>query len=425
MAANFGNLLNDFPEIKIGKTELENANSVIETEKLLESDEPLLKFASIDDTPKEYLVLNDDNSTKVDESIGGISKEYFIKDDSSVEGMKLKQNSEGFYELTVEAWGSSPSGDLKYANDCMSRIIGNYYPDIELYSDEYNQLMDSLMRINGIQNSDLIYTGDNIILSVPVRDEGNKLIGFIEPTTEEEKNEVKETQKTEEVDFSDSMHSVYLDKNVNLDAIKDTDLYTHLQKNIQWLGGGDTLTEEHFVEFLNHIDGNYNLDGRDGVITLDEVATWFENNKIQNPNSDLFENSNPQEILNILSGALNPAADQNQNYIKLNEVKVNEWRTKNSNSIGEIDLDKLKAALEEIANSGLLELDENTHIDYRLMDLSDDAKEILRHLEANIGYLDFEDDDDLRYLSDGIGDFLSSAHLKLFFETRLGVSQSY
>ena len=38
----------------------------------------------------------------------------------------------------------------KNANDCMSRIIANYYSDIKPYSDDYNLLMNSIKNV--IQN---------------------------------------------------------------------------------------------------------------------------------------------------------------------------------------------------------------------------------------------------------------------------------
>lgn len=188
--------------LQIGKTELDEKTKeeVITTEQTESA--PLLKFSSVSDAKKDYFALEDDESTEeIDESISGIGDYYFITEGSTAESKKLEKNEEGFYQTTVETWGSAPSGDLKYANDCMSRIIGNYYSDIALYSEEYDMLLKSLMEVNGIKESDVIVTGQKIILPIPVRDEAEKLIGFIEPTTEEEKEEFKEAQEAEEVEL--------------------------------------------------------------------------------------------------------------------------------------------------------------------------------------------------------------------------------
>lgn len=413
---------------KIGVTNINE--EVIQYTQNGDLESPLLRFADINGD-EEYLYLYDDDTSDYDESIAGIAKDYFTRDGIAPEDRKLSQNEEGFYQVTVEAWGSKKGDNLKYANDCMSRIIANYYPDIKLYSDDYNQLMESLKQINGIEDSNLIYAGDSIILPVPVWGENEKLIGFIEPTTEEEKQDyVKEDENVVSVDFSDSMDSVYLDKNVNLEAIKDTGLYEYLKANIKFLGGeeGDELTKDHFVEFLNHIDGNYNLDNRDGVITFDEVETWFENNKIQNPNSDFFNNFTPQEVLNLLSGALSSLDElvngdndclvdnqYNADAVSINNEDIKSWITRNKDNSDWINgyyfeneqefnyhVSLMQKAFDEIINSGLLEFDENIRIDYRLMDLSDEAKELLRHLENNIYHL-------------GGGIFLTSENLKQFF----------
>lgn len=52
-------------------------------------------------------------------------------------------------EVTVQSWGTKERVDgNEKANDCLDRIIENYYPDVEPYSKEFLQIREAVMDAN-------------------------------------------------------------------------------------------------------------------------------------------------------------------------------------------------------------------------------------------------------------------------------------
>ncbi len=67
-------------------------------------------------------------------------------------------------KVKVQKWGSKPEGDAKYANDSISRIVANHYPDVKLYSKEYNDLVKEIVSMNNLKNPNTIPTGSELLL---------------------------------------------------------------------------------------------------------------------------------------------------------------------------------------------------------------------------------------------------------------------
>lgn len=101
------------------------------------------------------------------------SDTYF--DSVMAKDSRLKKNDNGTFSVTIEAWGSNPGNGLK-ANDCMSRVIANYYPEVQLYSEEYNRLSEQIVQLNNLSyynGSPLLITGKELIL--PPRNQGGSV----------------------------------------------------------------------------------------------------------------------------------------------------------------------------------------------------------------------------------------------------------
>ena len=123
-------------------------------------------------------------------------------DGEGIEGFEnttgLIDNGDGTYSVEVQEWGSDALDGNEYANDALSRIIANYYPDVEMYSEEYDKVLEEIMSRNEqITDPNLIHTGDKIELPVPEYDENGAITGF---KTLEEVQGTTESQEAEETD---------------------------------------------------------------------------------------------------------------------------------------------------------------------------------------------------------------------------------
>lgn len=67
-------------------------------------------------------------------------------------------------KVIVQKWGSEPEKGEKYANDCLSRIIANNYPEVKLYSKEYKEILNKILDSNDIKNPSHISKGAELIL---------------------------------------------------------------------------------------------------------------------------------------------------------------------------------------------------------------------------------------------------------------------
>ena len=142
--------------------------------------------------------LKDAISSVVSE-YNGDSQNY---DGEGIEGFEnttgLIDNGDGTYSVEVQEWGSDALDGNEYANDALSRIIANYYPDVEMYSEEYDKVLEEIMSRNEqITDPNLIQTGDKIELPVPEYDESGAITGF---KTLEEVQGTTESQEAEETD---------------------------------------------------------------------------------------------------------------------------------------------------------------------------------------------------------------------------------
>ena len=93
-----------------------------------------------------------------------------------------KKSIDEIYErVTIQPWGTG-------VDDCLSRIIQNHVGEIELYSDNYNQYLEELCRLNNIENPDIV--SGSVILPKMKLDENNEIIkdenGNIQFYTQEE-----------------------------------------------------------------------------------------------------------------------------------------------------------------------------------------------------------------------------------------------
>lgn len=140
----------------------------------------------------------DEETSSVDEE----TKNEYLERIEDIEGFEnttgLIDNGDGTYSVEVQEWGSDALDGNEYANDALSRIIANYYPDVEMYSEEYDKVLEEIMSRNEqITDPNLIHTGDKIELPVPEYDENGAITGF---KTLEEVQGTTESQEAEETD---------------------------------------------------------------------------------------------------------------------------------------------------------------------------------------------------------------------------------
>ena len=145
--------------------------------------------------------LKDAISSVVSE-YNGDSQNY---DGEGIEGFEnttgLIDNGDGTYSVEVQEWGSDALDGNEYANDALSRIIANYYPDVEMYSEEYDKVLEEIMSRNEqITDPNLIQTGDKIELPVPEYDESGAITGFKTPEEVQAANESQEAEETDETE---------------------------------------------------------------------------------------------------------------------------------------------------------------------------------------------------------------------------------
>lgn len=91
-------------------------------------------------------------------------KESISSTDNTKVQTENKQEEQAQRKVKVDAWGSKPKNGQKHANDCIARIIANNYPEVKLYSKEYNKLVSEIASLNNIKNVNVIRTGSEIIL---------------------------------------------------------------------------------------------------------------------------------------------------------------------------------------------------------------------------------------------------------------------
>ena len=108
---------------------------------------------------------------------------YDSAQEYNTENLKQEKKSidEIYEKVTIQPWGTG-------VDDCLSRTIQNHVDGVELYSENYNQYLAELCRLNNIENPDIV--SGSVILPKMKLDENNEIIkdenGNIQFYTQEE-----------------------------------------------------------------------------------------------------------------------------------------------------------------------------------------------------------------------------------------------
>lgn len=134
-------------------------------------------FVRLADTESGDRLLNKKELSSLLGAIYDSAQEY------NADNVKQEKKSidEIYEKVTIQPWGTG-------VDDCLSRIIQNHVGEIELYSDNYNQYLEELCRLNNIENPDIV--SGSVILPKMKLDENNEIIkdenGNIQFHTQEE-----------------------------------------------------------------------------------------------------------------------------------------------------------------------------------------------------------------------------------------------
>lgn len=134
-------------------------------------------FVRLADTESGDRLLNKKELSSLLGAIYDSAQEY------NADNVKQEKKSidEIYERVTIQPWGTG-------VDDCLSRIIQNHVGEIELYSDNYNQYLEELCRLNNIENPDIV--SGSVILPKMKLDENNEIIkdenGNIQFYTQEE-----------------------------------------------------------------------------------------------------------------------------------------------------------------------------------------------------------------------------------------------
>lgn len=88
---------------------------------------------------------------------------------------KAKPAAQSGNYVIIEKWNSAPKNGQKYANDCLSRVMANIYPNVKPYSKEWQALAKNIMDKNpSIYNSGRRSVGGSGQINTLLKD-GEKL----------------------------------------------------------------------------------------------------------------------------------------------------------------------------------------------------------------------------------------------------------
>lgn len=173
-----------------------------------------------------------------------------ILDDVSVEDTKntakginlnnsgVVMNDDGTCSVNVEPWNSKADG--RAANDCLSRIISNAYPDLS--SGDRKVVQAQICEMNGIENPNLIYSGANLKLPVISYDENGKI--QFSDKLEEQKEVAKEedkpaetvkaekTEEPEQAEKTEQKKETPVQSQQTISAVKHSDEYKYAMDEI-------------------------------------------------------------------------------------------------------------------------------------------------------------------------------------------------
>ena len=272
--------------------------------------------------------LKDAISSVVSE-YNGDSQNY---DGEGIEGFEnttgLIDNGDGTYSVEVQEWGSDALDGNEYANDALSRIIANYYPDVEMYSEEYDKVLEEIMSRNEqITDPNLIHTGDKIELPVPEYDESGAITGFKTHEEVQADNESKEEETDEKdkvIESSNSQDTTSTTSEISDEVKEDLEALGLDPDKVEVVQEGDTI---YYNQYINdnsntYISISYDSNGNitkesyeDGNLKITEK--YDENNKltekteiqedgssvtnIYDENGKVIESSNSQDTTSTTS----------------------------------------------------------------------------------------------------------------------------
>ncbi len=210
----------------------------------------------------------------------------------------LNVSDDGVVSTAVEGFSTSRNSDGRYTNGSVSHIIANHYEDVELYSDEYDELAEALRLANpDIATDDdhfilKLHTGDEVVLPERITSDEEPTyyrVGSDFYTTDESGNVVKtdapEGQEAaivppeivEEVENDAETHGIskeeYDEIRANLDSYPEAGEvleYNHLNGQTVTF----TTTNDGKEMMLYDKDGNQierTLTSDDGTTTLHEL----------------------------------------------------------------------------------------------------------------------------------------------------------
>lgn len=229
----------------------------------------------------ENLVIDDEEITAYANNKGIEGKENEIKlltqsiiDETgkTTEENKETEEKTADIKVTIQKWGSEPADGNKYANDCLSHIMANNYPDIEPNSKEWQdkelEIMNANPAIYGTVDAEGNVTGARKEVGDTGRHnavlyENDELIlpGIKnEQTTKESDND----KKAEELDETTSGEGVREDNNDGSYSMSYKDENDVLNKKENYDKDGNHISTSEYA---------YNDDGKLTEIKDTEIKT--------------------------------------------------------------------------------------------------------------------------------------------------------
>lgn len=151
----------------------------------------------IDELYNNIDIADEEQLEALTTEINAILAELAPEAEQEVKGINLensgvKQNDDGTFSVEVERYGSSVDG--RNANSTLYGIIGNAYPDLS--TEDREAVLNQIAEMNGIEDVNLIITGQEIKLPVIRHDDDGNIQFF------EKAEEAEEAENTEDNDSS-------------------------------------------------------------------------------------------------------------------------------------------------------------------------------------------------------------------------------
>lgn len=145
-----------------------------------ELDKSLREIYTIANSTQEAMQADEVKETKETKETKGTVATANEKMDNGTKTSDVKNNKTNDYGQTlvdVKPWGTGE-------DDCLSRIIQKYVPEIKMYSSDYNSYLTKVCQDNGIEDPDVVHTGQQITLPMMHKDADGNIM-------RDEKNNIK------------------------------------------------------------------------------------------------------------------------------------------------------------------------------------------------------------------------------------------